>query len=36
MIAGVRGMVSGGYAAWDPIEGRCVDSLNPLVPSSLW
>ena len=34
VIASVGGMATGGYAPWEPIEGRQVDSLNPLVPSN--
>ena len=31
---GVGGMAAGVYAAWEPIEGRQVDSPNTLVPSN--
>ena len=26
-------MVVGGHTAWEPVEGRHVDSLDPLAPS---
>ena len=35
VIIGSRGMATGGYATWYLLECRQVDSLNPLVPSSL-
>ena len=34
VIASARGMTTGGYATWEPIEGRQLGSLNPLVPSN--